>query len=182
MSPEQIRDLVVALSPDGRELTNIERDHLSRLMRFRVVESGCNEWTGHRRNHGYGAVSVGGKKFGAHRVAYAIRHGMVPRGLVVCHHCDNRCCVNTDHLFVGTRDDNNKDAARKNRLPSGERHHWARLSESEVAEIRKRYVPRARGGGKPGGRQPGSSRQLAEELGISNSQVLRVARMESRRA
>ena len=52
------------------------------------------------------------------------------------HSCDNPPCVNPAHLSIGTRDDNNQDKQRKGRHPHGDTHHWTKLSEQQVAEIR----------------------------------------------
>jgi hypothetical protein len=67
-------------------------------------------------------------------------NGPVPKGLEVCHHCDNRFCFRYDHLFLGTRGDNARDAAAKGRIkpPTGEQHYAARLTEQQVIEIRSR--------------------------------------------
>ena len=82
---------------------------------------GCWEWTGTQNGRGYGALHVnrGGKRktIKAHRLSYEIRYQCSPpEYLHVMHLCDNRICVNPDHLILGTRHDNMQDAARKGKI------------------------------------------------------------------
>ena len=85
----------------------------------RIPELGaCWEWKGARRNSrgGYGLIRIGRQRY-AHRVAYEARNGAFDVSLSVLHHCDNPPCVNPDHLYVGTHDDNMRDVKVRGR-------HW----------------------------------------------------------
>ncbi|WP_363228101.1 HNH endonuclease signature motif containing protein [Bdellovibrio sp. ArHS] len=83
--------------------------------------TGCLLWT--KGVHEYGTISVNGKTLYAHRFAFSLFNGNIPSGMLVCHKCDTPGCVNPEHLWLGTINENNADKTRKGRHPFGSRNH-----------------------------------------------------------
>ena len=130
--------------------------------------SGCYLWTAALKPNGYGMFIVDGRREQrarspqyAHRAAWALHKGEIPRGLNVLHNCDNRACVNPDHLFLGTQQDNVDDMYKKGRAnrPFGERSPSAKLTDAQVIMVRQSKL---------------SNKELASQLGIDASCISRI--------
>jgi hypothetical protein len=138
----------------------------------------CWQWIGARSRHGYGNFGIRpGRTARAHRFSYEQERGPIPVGLMVLHRCDNRLCVNPEHLFIGTQIDNMRDMVLKGRRgfvrlpkesqPRGEKHGGSKLTASDVIEIRRR-----RDGGERYVR-------LAEAFGVTSGQIRAIAKREN---
>lgn len=128
--------------------------------RFYIPEpnSGCWLWTGTLHPDGnYGIKGM----YKAHKLFYEMMFGPVPDGLCVCHTCDVPCCVNPDHLWLGTHLENMRDKARKGRVANqfGAANSNARLAPAQVDSIRASTK---------------SHYALSREFGIDREQIRRI--------
>ena len=110
---------------------------------------------------------MGGKQEQAHRIAYKLVNGNIPKGMLVCHKCDNPPCVNPKHLFIGTGKDNSDDMVMKGRdkftlrgSRLGEANPAHKLTWKKVQEIRGKYNPWIY-----------TQEKLAKEYGVSESAI-----------
>lgn len=100
------------------------------------MPNGCLEWTWYKTRHGYGQMHYGGVVKFTHRLAYELKHGPIPRGMHVCHTCDNPPCCNPDHLFLGSQTDNMTDKTNKNRQAQSLQLPQTVLTDQNVRDIR----------------------------------------------
>ena len=132
----------------------------------------CRIWDGGVTGSGYGWMwDKENKRYvSPHRFYFEKLVGPIPEGLCVCHKCDNKLCVNPEHLFLGTQKDNMQDCAKKNRLgpnnhkhPSGEKLSFSKLTNEQVKLIRCEYTA-------------GSGDRLAARYNVSASAIYAVMR------
>jgi hypothetical protein len=109
-------------------------------IKLRIEESisidanNCWNWTGTIHYSGYGSIGINGTLKRAHRVSYETFVGPIPPDLHCLHSCDNPACVNPDHLWLGTNQENISDKVRKGRHPR-------KLTEEQAREIKYSDTP-----------------------------------------
>lgn len=121
-------------------------------------------YTGGWNGRGYGNIWDKGCTRSAHVVSYEVHTGPVPEGLYVLHSCDNKWCINPEHLFVGTQQDNIDDMVSKGRDGfAGEKNGKAILNEEKVRQIKNLL------------RDSGlSCRTIGERFGVSGPAIMQI--------
>lgn len=127
----------------------------------------CWDFTGGINSTGRGIFYYKGKSIHAHRMSWIFAYGNIPKGMLICHHCDNGKCVNPKHLFIGTQLDNIRDMEAKGRATHlrGDKDPKSKLNSKEVLEIVRLYKT---------GRV--SQFDLGKMFGVSRSSVLSILR------
>lgn len=120
---------------------------------YRKTRSGCWIWLRGVNAHGYGSLKVKGRTHVAHRFSYERSVGPIPKGLLVCHACDVRKCVNPAHLFLGTHQDNKTDSVNKGRASGGRLKHPMPGEKNPRAKLTWKKVGRIRALARAGHRQ-----------------------------
>lgn len=128
----------------------------------------CWPWRGAVTHNGYGRFRTSAGTIRAHRWAWERLNGPIPPGLLVCHHCDTRSCVNPAHLFIGTQKENIADRDAKGRGIDGTRNGKNKLSPETVRAIRARTRWAF-----------GDQARLARELGVTSTTLhhIRIGRI-----
>jgi hypothetical protein len=144
------------------------------MAKVNKVESGCWEWNASRTPLGYGQFRYKGQRELSHRVSWMLFKGEIPtdsnhyQTMGVLHKCDNPCCVNPEHLFLGDQSANMADAGSKQRWgkprTSGESHGRALMTEDDVRAIRASTI---------------SIRKLAAQYNLSAGAVQHIRKRRS---
>lgn len=171
MTPETVV-LARQFWPIKRSNQNDKRTDVQRFFSALAFDtSDCWYWRGSHTNLGYGMFNGFGE-LRAHRAAWVMMNGPIPKGMHVLHKCDVRCCVNPDHLFLGTHTDNMRDMVAKGRHKApglcGDANPRSKLRSDQIDEIRQKYAS-------------GNVTQakLAKEYGVAQMTINRVVNFKA---
>ncbi len=145
------------LSPQSLRETFIRR-----LEHYIEKSDGCWRWKGCLSTRGYGKIFFHRKHWSAHRAAWTVYKGSIPKGKIICHTCDNPQCTNPDHLFIGTFKDNTIDAAKKARLSR------LGMTVEDIRSIKKELIHT----------HYEDYKQIAKKYGLTEEYIKRIAKGE----
>lgn len=148
-------------------MTTIPPKIVQRFWKSVYKAEACWLWLHTKNQYGYGYIRYNNKSYSAHRLSWMLHNGSIPDGILVCHRCDIRNCVNPEHLFLGTHADNSLDMVEKGRSLRGERKRNAKLNKEKVLAIREKCS-------KP----DVNWSHVAKEFGVTRSTIKRVHNRE----
>lgn len=129
----------------------------------------CYNYLNGNHSRGYAYVSMGGKRYTAHRYSLEMKLGRPIRdGMLACHHCENPYCINPHHIYEGTNSENSQDAHdygrhKNTNYARGERNHNTKLTQEQRQELKDMYAT-----------GEWSQKQLAKEFGVSQVAVCKI--------
>jgi hypothetical protein len=165
-------------------MSNTTNQLPERFMNKVEATKNCWVWKAAHTGNGYGVYTVQKKNIYAHRFVWSFINGEIPKGMVVCHRCDNPSCVNPKHLFIGTQKENLSDMKNKGRSAVGPKHRSkkhpelvlhgeqignSKLTEEQVRKIREEYRP-----GKPGVKSETSLTGIAKKYGVAFQTISKI--------
>lgn len=158
------KDPDIRNTQDGRD---IAKPPFKRLLSNYIANdiTGCWEWCGSITNSGYGQIKVFGKMMAAHRYSFALHKGPIPDGMEILHECDNKICINPNHLVSGTHKQNMSDAAARGLIAKGEKHPGFKkpgrrgIASSQAIPVRVK------------GKNYGSKKEAERKLGLGSGTV-----------
>lgn len=128
-----------------------------------VKKEGCWDWKGVRDKDGYGLIPGGyQRQKKAHRVSFLLHKGAIPDESLVCHDCDNPICTNPEHLFLGSKKENDFDSRKKGRACVGSKQPRAKLNEMDVKKIKYLLSLGVK------------ARRIAKDFGVAPSQICEI--------